>query len=203
MSARKYFWTPDKDNIIHAQYQVPGKDRTKPVAAILGVPRWVVQRRARDLGLVKPKEKPWSISDVNYLETYRHTMPIKTLARKLGRSVEAVVKKSTQLGYRKNGVGYTEGSLAAALGVSTFWVGNRIKRGLLHARVRGTERTPQQGGDMYLITDRDLIAFLRDHTFEIDLRKVDQVWFLDLLHDALVGGATGRAAKGGHNEQVA
>ena len=61
----------------------------------------------------------------------------------------------------------------------------RIRDGRINAGRRFTERTVQEKGDSYLITDQDVLRFIREHTFEVDLRKVDQLWFLDLVHEAL------------------
>lgn len=187
MPARKYLWIPEQDLFIRQRYDIREKNRSKEIGSALGVPRWAVNRRAADLGLSRPKERFWSLSDVHYLETHYHKTQIKKVAKKLGRSVTAVRLKSKRVGYQKKGEGYTATSLAVALGVDIHWVSDRIARGLLHATRRGTERTPQQGGDMLLITNTALVRFLRNHTFEIDLRKVDHFWFLDLVHEALAG----------------
>ncbi len=69
----------------------------------------------------------------------------------------------------------------AALGVDPHWVLARIRSGKLRASHRQTERKPEQGGDSWLITDETVIALIRDHPYDIDLRKVDSVWFMDLI----------------------
>jgi hypothetical protein len=56
----------------------------------------------------------------------------------------------------------------------------------LQAKFRGTARGPQQNGDSYLIQEKDVRRFILEHPTEIDLRKVDQLWFLDLLTNGLV-----------------
>jgi len=60
-----------------------------------------------------------------------------------------------------------------------------IKSGHLKARFRGTARTAQQNGDSYLIQERDVRRFILEHPTEIDLRKVDQLWFLDYVESDL------------------
>jgi len=40
-------------------------------------------------------------------------------------------------------------------------------------------RGPQQNGDSYLIQEKDVRRFILEHPTDIDLRKVDQIWFLD------------------------
>ncbi len=44
--------------------------------------------------------------------------------------------------------------------------------GHLKAKRRWTERTEQQGGDTYLIHEKDVRRFILKHPTEIDLRKV-------------------------------
>ena len=185
MAVRKYFWTPVHDAFIRRHYDPKVRGRARDIAAHLKVPKWALNRRARDLGLSRVKESPWSPADVAYLETNYHRMATKQIAKRLGRTVTAVKLKAKRLGYRKNGVGYNLHSLSQALGVDPHWVRDRIRAGLIAARTRATERTIQQGGDSYLITDQEVLSFLRKHTFEVDLRKVDQLWFLDLVHEAL------------------
>jgi len=64
-----------------------------------------------------------------------------------------------------------------------------IKSGHLKARFRGTARGEQQNGDSYLIQEKDVRYFTLEHPTDIDLRKVDQLWFLDLITNGLVHAA--------------
>ena len=185
MPPRKYFWTPEHDTFIRKHYDARVLGRARDIASHLGVPKWALNRRARDLGLSRIKDAPWSPADVAYLETHYHRLATKQIAKNLGRTVTAVKLKAKRLGYRKNGEGYNAHSLSQALGVDPHWVIRRIREGKMSASTRSTERLPQQGGDSYLITDQEVVRFIRKHTFEIDLRKVDRLWFLDLVHEAL------------------
>ena len=74
-----------------------------------------------------------------------------------------------------------------AIGVDDHCITRWIGLGYLQAKRRGTDRTPQQGGDIWYIKDRWVRDFVVDHVNEIDIRKVDKYWFVDLL-------AAGRAA---------
>src|SRR3989304_3150451 len=99
----------------------------------------------------------------------------------LGRSPTAVQLKAKRLGLRKYAEGYTALSLAEALGVDPHWVLARIRLGKLRASRRHTERTAQQGGDSWLIPAGALVDFLREPPYDVDLRKVDSLWFMDLI----------------------
>ena len=59
----------------------------------------------------------------------------------------------------------------------------------LKAKRRGTARTERQNGDIYLIHERDVRCFILEHPMDIDLRRVDQLWFLDLITNGLVCAA--------------
>ena len=80
-------------------------------------------------------------------------------------------------------------SLAQALGINPHVVTRWIKNGHLKARFRGTARTAQQNGDSYLIQEKDARRFILEHPTDVDLRKVDQLWFFDVITNGLVRAA--------------
>jgi hypothetical protein len=196
MPNKKWRWTESMDVFLHHTYDPTLPGRSQEIARRLKVPRWAVNRRAAALGLSRPKDRPWSPQDEAYLEANLHRFSTKTLASKLERSPTAVKLKAKRLGLRKYDEGYTASSLAQALGVDPHWVLARIRSGKLRASHRHTERRPQQGGDSWLITDEALVEFLREHPYDIDLRKVDSLWFMDLIAPYLQRSATeGRRAR--------
>lgn len=190
MPKKKWFWNDIADGVLRRMYDPTVKGRCQEIANRLKVPRWVVNRRAVALGLSRPKDRPWSADEVSYLEGNFHRVSIKTLARKLGRSPTALKLKAKRLGLRKYDEGYTARSLAEALGVDPHWVLARIRSGKLRASHRQTERTIQQGGDSWMITDDAVLDLLREHPYDIDLRKVDSLWFIDLIAPHLQRSAT-------------
>jgi hypothetical protein len=196
MPKRKWYWTEAIDAFLRHMYDSTVPGRSQEIAHRLNVPRWVVNRRAAALGLSRPKDRPWSRQDEAYLEANLHRVSVRTLARRLGRSPTAVKLKAKRLGLRKYDEGYTASSLAEALGVDPHWVLARIRSGRLRASHRHTERTPQQGGDSWLITDEAVVDFLRERPYDIDLRKVDSLWFMDLIAPHLQRSASeGRRAR--------
>jgi len=184
MPKKKWFWNDITDAALRSApsgYDPTVRGRSQELAERLGVPRWAVNRRAAALGLSRPKDRPWSAQEEAYLEANLHHVSAKALARKLGRSPTAVKLKAKRLGLRKYDEGYTASSLAEALGVDPHWVLARIRSGKLRASHRHTERTSGQGGDSWLITDEAVVEFLAEHPYDIDLRKVDSLWFMDLI----------------------
>jgi len=194
MPNKKWFWNDIADGLLHRLYDPTVRGRSQEIAARLKVPRWAVNRRAAALGLSRPKDRPWSAKDEAYLEANFHHISVKALARRFGRSTTAIRLKAKRLGLRKYDECYTACSLAQALGVDPHWVLARIRSGRLRASHRQTERKPEQGGDSWLITDEAIIDFVRDHPYEIDLRKVDNIWFMDLLAPYLNRSVSSRRA---------
>src|SRR6266508_4402855 len=192
MPKKKWFWNDLSDALLRRMYDptVPGRSQT--LANRLRVPRWAVNRRAAALGLSRRKERPWSQVEEAYLESNFHHISVKALARRFWRSPKAVKLKAKRLGLRKYEEAYTACSLAEALGVDPHCVLARIRSGKLRASHRQTERKPEQGGDSWLITDEAVIDLIRDHAYDIDLRKVDNVWFMDLIAPYLNRSASSR-----------
>lgn len=46
---------------------------------------------------------------------------------------------------------------------------------------------PAQGGDIYFIRDKWVRDFILAYIAEIDIRKVDKYWFVDLLAGGNIG----------------
>jgi hypothetical protein len=176
MSRKKYFFDVTSDRLIREHYD----SRTETIDWLsqrLGFPTWVIKKRAQILGVARTKEKPWSEKDVAYLETNLPRLSLAVLARKLRRSVTATALKAKRLGIKKSDEGYTARSLAQAFGVDDHKVVRWTRLGLLKASHRNSGR-PR---DLYLITDKDVRRFVCTYPTEFDLRRVDQLWFIDLL----------------------
>ena len=77
--------------------------------------------------------------------------------------------------------GFSARSVANCLGVDDHFVTRAIEAGRLRATRRGTARKPAQGGDIWWIREKHLRAYIVDNIWEIDIRKVDKYWFVDLL----------------------
>lgn len=176
MSKKKYFFDEASDRLIRERYD----SRTETICRLsksLGVPGWAIKRRAQALGLARTKEKPWSEKETAYLESNLHRLSLAVLARKTGRSVTAVAIKAKRLGIRKIDEGYSVRSLAQAFGVDDHKIIDWINLGILTASRRNSER-PR---DIYFISDRAIKRFVSAYPTEFDLKKVDQLWFIDLL----------------------
>lgn len=195
--ARRKKWAADErvDAIIHEAYRklIEENDRKaiKAAAVEIGWPKHALIVRARDLGLSRVKEADWSVEEVEVLRLHAHLGPTAIQKRLADagfpRTRTGVVQKRKRLDLVGTGDGYSAHALAGLMGIDDHTVTRWIERGWLAATRRETERTEQQGGDAYWIWRRDVRAFVMEHADEVDLRKVEKWWFLDLLTDGEIG----------------
>lgn len=192
---RKYHFTLAMDEEIRRAYHLfLDYNNRKAIGACarkLQLPRWALNRRAALLGLARIKEPEWNAAEVAILERWGH-LTDAVIQRKLKsegfhRSLNAIHLKMKRLHIRQNLDGYSANALALAFGVDghkiTYW----IKRQMLKATRRGTGRTESQGGDTYWITHNAVREFVLTYPDEIDLRKVEKWWFLDLVSAGRIG----------------
>jgi hypothetical protein len=193
-NGRKYIFTPQLDERIRRIYLVQPGAKTRPgirqLAEQVGIPHWALKKRARELGLARTKERPWSERELAILARYAwmsdERIRLKLKAAGYMRSATAIHLKLRRMRFKSDPGFYSGKGLADALGIDSHVVTRWIKAGHLRAQFRGTKRTEQQGGDIYLIREKDVRRFILQHPTEIDLRKVDQLWFLDLITNGLV-----------------
>jgi hypothetical protein len=191
---RKYLFTDQIDQFVREIYLNRPDAKTLPgirlLAKKVGMPHWALKKRARELGLARTKELPWSEPELEILARYAwmsdERIRLKLKAAGNTRTVTAIHLKLKRMRFKHDGSFYSANGLAQALGIDSHAVTRWIKGGHLKAKVRGTARTEQQNGDIYLIHEKDVRRFILEHPTDIDLRKVDQLWFLDLITNGLV-----------------
>lgn len=196
-TTHKYHLSEQIDQMIRAAYLERGKSRALPglklLAKKLGLPHWALKKRARQLGLVRTKEKPWSepeleiLARCSWMSDERIRLKLKSAG--FSRTTTAIHLKMKRMKFKNDASFYSANGLASALGIDSHVVSRWIRSGSLRARARGTARGPAQNGDIYLIHEKDVRRFVIEHPTEIDLRKVDQLWFLDLITNGLVCSA--------------
>ncbi len=194
---RKYVFTAQIDERIREIYLHHPNAKSRPgirqLADQVGIPHWAFKKRARELGLARTKEKPWSEPELAILARYAW-MSDERIRKKLkaagyARTVTGIHLKLRRMRFKCDPNFYSGKGLAQALGIDSHVVARWIKSGHLRAQFRGTARGEQQGGDIYLIREKDVRHFILEHPTEIDLRKVDQLWFLDLITNGFVRSA--------------
>lgn len=152
-----------------------------------GFPPWAIQQRAAKLGLCRAKEKPWAERELALLEqnSWKSESRISTILRANGfaRSANAVHVKRVRWLHERRGQYpfYSAHGLANLMGVDSHQITRWIALKLLQAERRGTERNARQGGDEWAIRPAAMRQFLIENPLLFDIRKVEQLWFMDLL----------------------
>ena len=191
----EYFFSPAMDDEIRDAYRLyvdyNNRKAIGSCARKLGLPEWMVTRRGGTLGLARVKEPAWGADEVALRERWGHltdaVIQRKLKAAGFQRSVNGIHLKLKRLRIKQNLDGYSACSLASTLGVDSHKVTNWIRRKMLRATLRGTDRTEQQGGDTFWITQNAVRDFVLAYADEVDLRKVEKWWFLDLVTNGRIG----------------
>ena len=191
---RKYVFTDQVDQLIREIYLSHPDAKTRPGIRLLAkkvdIPHWALKKRARELGLARTKEKPWSEAELEILARYAwmsdERIRLKLKAAGYPRTATGIHLKLKRMRFKHDPGFYSANGLAQALGIDSHAVTRWIRCGHLKAHLRGTARGEQQNGDIYLIREKDVRRFILEHPNDIDLRKVDQLWFLDLITNGLV-----------------
>jgi hypothetical protein len=188
---RKYIFTDQIDQLIREIYlSHPATRKQRGIhmlAKKVGMPHWALRKRACTLGLARTKEQPWSEPELTILERYAwmsdERIRLKLKAAGYLRSATGIHLKLRRMKFKHDPSFYSATSLAQAFGIDSHAVTRWIKCGHLKAKLRGTKRTERQGGDIYLIREKDVRRFILEHPTEIDLRKTDGLWLLDVITD--------------------
>jgi DNA-binding CsgD family transcriptional regulator len=185
-SKPKYVWRAEYDAHLKAHY-FGGLNRRFQVlnrmVRLTGLPRWYIKRQAARLGLTLHMDRtPWTAREMNLLEKLVGHVSSATIAKRLHRPESSVVNKLKRIGTsRRVRNGYTMRDLELCFGEDHHKITQWIKNGWLQDRLQGTRRHDGNGNDIHRIREKDILTFIRYHPQEINLGKVDQTWFLDLV----------------------
>ena len=202
---KKYKPTEYIDSMIRKFYSVDRNKQAalpksfKDFAAIIKWPVHALRLRARQLGVAKTKERPWTARELSLLQKYSWMSDVgiqrKFAANGYTRTAMAIHIKLKRMRYKQNNDTYTAHGLSVAMGCDAKAVTRWINLGYLKGQRRGTERTAQQGGDMYVIFERDVREFLVSYPNLYDLGKVDKFWFLDLITQGKIAETVSEAVR--------
>ena len=182
----KYVWRPEFDEHLKAHYYGGLNRRFRVLNRMIrltGLPRWYIKRRAARLGLTMHIDrKPWIGAEVDLLERLVGNVSTATIAKRLHRPENSVVTKLKRMGTsRRVRNGYTMRELELCLGEDHHKIERWIAAGWLPDNLQGTRRHDGNGKDIHRIREEDILDFVRNHPQELNLGKVDQTWFLDLV----------------------
>lgn len=179
----RYILSEPIQRLLLAKYD--GKTETiDELERLTGLPRWKIRNWARSQGLARTKEPNWSEAEETYLEQHLTKHSLTQIAHHLGRSKVAVKLKAKRLGIRKQAEGYTLCGLCLAFGCDHHTIEKWIRAGWLKGTRRQTERTVEQG-DTWYFSDAAVRRLITEHPLEIDPRKADWLWLVDILSGGL------------------
>ena len=162
----------------------------------LAMPRDIITHHAQSMGLCRTRDNYWTPEETAYLQEYYQKptgkrASIKSIAKHLGRTEAAVRLKAKRMKFRRvQGNVYTMRALADALGCDFHKVERWIKNGWLDAPLDGSRENGQ-----HAIKPDDVKRFIVAHPQEVDPRRADWLWLLDILvgpEDIGIVGKRGR-----------
>lgn len=198
----KYEFTTMMDEAIRRAYRerptngaIPG---VRSLSEKWDIPTWTIKRRAGKLGLTREKNAVWTEKEIELLEQYAHLPPSviekKFLANWFFRSAAAIKIKLLRFEVRRDAQSgdYTPTTLGMCFGTDQKVIVRWINLGLLKATVI-LDRA--DGQKRRIVKEADIIEFIRKNPMTFDIRKVDQMWFVDLLLGGKVGYTVEKAVK--------
>ena len=202
----KYVWRPEYDEYLKAHYYGGLNRRFQVLNRMIretGLPRWYIKKRAAGLGLTMHQDKrPWTAGEDEILERLLGKVSALTIAKRLKRTEASVVLKIKRLGVsRRVRSGYTMRDLEECLGESHHKIQRWIANGWLRDTLQGTRRHDGNGRDIHRFREKDILDFIREYPLEVNLGRLDAVWFLDMIllkgREASVRGSRGGAEADG------
>jgi hypothetical protein len=181
---RKYIPTKRADRIIKAAYLELRRhgdySALKRAAKDLNWPRYVVSRRAAELGVARRLgDRPWSKLELAILqktvELGAETIRQRLNARGFKRSIGSILAKKKSLHAETSQSQLSARQAALGLGADPHKVSEWIRRGLLMAK-RGGYRDSR-----WFISTAALRNFVFKHPEHIDLAQANKTWLLKVL----------------------
>lgn len=174
---RKFAWTPELDEVLRRAYKSAHtradlSTNLNHLQRRTGFTRNVILTRAVQLGLSFSTRRAWTAEELRTLEDLAGRTTIKSLSSKLNRTHASVQGRVRAMGLSvRFSEGYSLDDLRQLLGVSVRSVQAWLAAGWLRT-VRG--RVPESV----------VVRFLRQHSEQYHLGRVDQAWFKGLLFPA-------------------
>src|SRR5712691_6307684 len=138
---REYLFPAQIDERIREIYLHHPNAKFRPcirkLADQVGIPPWALKKRARELGLARTKEKPWSEPELAILARYAwmsdERIRLKLKAAGYARTVTGIRLKLRRMRFKSDPSFYSGKGLADALGIDSHVVTRWIKAGRLRA----------------------------------------------------------------------
>ena len=178
-------WTNELEQELRGRCAIEGlSTAVTEICKKTGWSRASVARRAHKLGVPvkqRGRRNAWTEADRNFLVQSVGHVPVKTIARELGRTENAVWCKIWEEGLRaRYDMDHSQRELCLKLNVRA-----RVARGWI-------EKGWLKLGRNYRVKDRSLKAFFEEHRDEVNWARVDRAWV-----DEVIGNATSGESEDG------
>lgn len=183
---RKYRHTEETDAVIrrawHLFYEYANKKAVAAAAKQLGWPKHALTQRAKNLGLARVKEKPWTPAEEELLERWAWMSDPRIAGkfRQSGfhRTETAIHLKAKRLKLKSTLDGWGMRQLAKLFGVDDHKISVWSRRGMLKTHRTGI--TVGQNEKLFIHRD-EVRRFILNHPDEVDLAKCEKFWLLDIV----------------------
>lgn len=181
-------WTDEERDIIRREYDGHNKTSERiaqKLTMMAGdkITLFAIKGQAANMGIMQDKSPDWTEKEIQILTDMINEYSPLTIARRLNRSVNAVMVKSKRLGLKRryrNGW-FIKREVCEICGVDHKKVQCWIDKGWLKASWH-TENKQQKGGQaMWHIAERDFRDFIINHHSELQGRNVDLFQVIYLL----------------------
>jgi hypothetical protein len=193
---QKYILSPEGRRLILEKYDGSTERLDELERLLKPVPRWVIIKWASQMGLTRDsRNQNWTPEEIAFLKKNIKTMSMKELAEKLERAEYTIRRKAIREGLYQPHTheGYNMQDLMLGLGVTNHHkIEQWIEDGWLKGRKRRIGVTHQE----WHFTDKDIKAFILTHPDEIDPRRFDWLWIVDVLSGGIGRLDDERYAKG-------
>lgn len=175
-AGKPYPWTRDQEDQVRQVYHrsrnrtILSREVTR-LATSWGIPRYLITNHAAKIGICNTSWKPWTSDELAILREKSGILPIKKLAKELGRSPVSVKQKILKMNMSSAvSEGYSIKQLQDLLGVRHARIENWLQQGWLR---REHDR----------ITEASLRRFLFARMEEYSFRKCDESWLKGMLNE--------------------
>ena len=187
-SAHKHKWTDEERDIVRREYNGTNQ-RSEQIAAKLSytagdkITLFAVKGQAAKMGIMQDKSPDWTEKEIEKLTEMIGSYSPFTIAKRLNRSLNAVVAKSKRIGLsrRVREGWFTKKEVCEIMGVDHKKIQGYIDRGELKASYHSNVKPKQNGGACWHINQVDLIDFIKVNADEFMGRNVDLVMVVWLL----------------------
>lgn len=194
---RIYEITPEIETVLRKVYSLPFKSKKRQDLGIpsiqdaardLSVPSYTLKKFARELGLTRTKDLPWSEEEIKILDEqgYKSTAGLNRIFRKKGfvRTEVGIELMRARRRSHKASPYFSLNAIARLFGVDGHLVTDWVEKGWLRAEYKETKKNKGDGdgrGDTRVADKNSIYRFVVEHPEAFDLRRVDQLWFLHVI----------------------